>query len=77
MIAFNNLTNQTLTVFLGAVLSKRYTNPSSDIIYILAGLDNADAVFSNFVGMIDSVIRNGRNSKVRTVDEHELDVDLR
>lgn len=48
-----------MTVFLGCVLSKRYTNPSSDIISLLAGLDDADAVFSDFVLAIDSIIRNG------------------
>jgi hypothetical protein len=51
---------ETLTVFLGAVLRKRYTNPSSDIITILAGLHDADAVFSDLVATIDGVIRNGR-----------------
>lgn len=55
------LTTQTLTVFLGAVLNKRYTNPSSDIISVLAGLHDADAVFSDFVNALDSAIRNGRN----------------
>ncbi|KAG9711625.1 DUF1741-domain-containing protein, partial [Aureobasidium melanogenum] len=34
-----------LTVFLSKVFSKRYTNPSSDIIEVLAGLDNVDTVF--------------------------------
>ncbi|KAF2834607.1 DUF1741-domain-containing protein [Patellaria atrata CBS 101060] len=55
----------TLTVFLGAVLSKKYTNPSSDIISVLAGLHDADAVFSNFVGALDTVIRSGRNIHIR------------
>jgi hypothetical protein len=51
-----------LTVFLAAVLSKKYTNPSSDIITILAGLHDADAVLSDLVGTIDGVIKNGRSS---------------
>ncbi|KAF2017021.1 DUF1741-domain-containing protein [Aaosphaeria arxii CBS 175.79] len=55
----------TLTVFLGATLSKKYTNPSSDIISVLAGLHNADAVLSDFVATLDSVIRNGRNLTLR------------
>jgi hypothetical protein len=58
----DRLTNQTLTVFLGAVLNKRYTNPSSDIISVLAGLHDADAVISDFVTALDTTIRNGRNS---------------
>jgi hypothetical protein len=52
---------KTLTIFLGAVLNKRYTNPSSDIIQVLAGLHDADAVFSDFVAALDSGIRNGRS----------------
>src|ERR1700743_1685519 len=41
------LTNKTLTIFLGSVLSKKYTNPSSDIITVLARLHDADIVFSD------------------------------
>jgi hypothetical protein len=55
------LTGQTLTVFLDAALSKKYTNPSSDILSILAGLHDADAVMSDFVATLDTVIRNGRS----------------
>ncbi|KAE9978742.1 hypothetical protein EG328_001340 [Venturia inaequalis] len=55
----------TLTVFLGAVLNKRYTNPSSDIISVLTGLHDADTVFSDFVGALESAIRNGRNVPLR------------
>jgi len=55
------LPTKTLTVFLGAVLNKRYTNPSSDIISVLAGLHDADAVISDFVTALDTIIRNGRN----------------
>ncbi|KAF2762195.1 DUF1741-domain-containing protein [Pseudovirgaria hyperparasitica] len=55
----------TLTVFLGAVLSKRYTNPSSDIISVLAGLNDADKVLMEFVGVLESIIRNGRSMEVR------------
>ncbi|MCJ1408072.1 hypothetical protein MMC19_002145 [Ptychographa xylographoides] len=43
---------ETLTVFLAAVLSKRYTNPSSDIITVLAGLDEVDAIFSESSGRL-------------------------
>lgn len=52
-----------MTVFLGAVLSKKYTNPSSDILSVLAGLDDADAVLSELVAALDNIIRSGRNSE--------------
>ncbi|MCJ1476499.1 hypothetical protein MMC13_005165 [Lambiella insularis] len=55
----------TLTVFLAGVLSKRYTNPSSDIITVLAGLDQVDAVFSDFANAIETIIRTGRSLEVR------------
>lgn len=50
---------QTLTTFFSCVLPKKYTNPSSDIIGILAGLDQIDVVFTDFVGALDNIIRNG------------------
>ncbi|KAL1648048.1 hypothetical protein SLS58_002373 [Diplodia intermedia] len=55
----------TLTVFLGAVLSKKYTNPSSDILSVLAGLDDADAVLTELVAALDNIIRSGRNIQIR------------
>ena len=51
------LTAQTLTVFLGVVLAKRYTNPSSEIITVLAGLDDVDDVFLEFANAIETLIR--------------------
>ncbi|KAI9820691.1 MAG: hypothetical protein M1827_005060 [Pycnora praestabilis] len=59
------LTSQTLTAFLGGVLQKKYTNPSSDIIAVLAGLDQVDATFTEFVSSLDNLIRGGRNLDVR------------
>lgn len=50
---------ETLTVFLACVLKKKYTNPSSDVITVLAGLDEVDRVISDFVSMLDGIIRNG------------------
>jgi hypothetical protein len=61
-IADLEIINQTLSIFLSAVLSKKYTNPSSDIITVLAGLDHVDAVFTDFVGSLDHIVRNGRSS---------------
>ena len=57
------LTAQTLTVFLSVVLSRRYTNPSSEIITVLVGLDEVDACFLDFVDAIESVIRSGVSGK--------------
>lgn len=56
---------ETLTVFLDHALGKKYLNPSSDILSVLAGLHNADQVMSEFVGTIDAVIRNGRTAALR------------
>lgn len=55
------LTKQTLTVFLGGILAKRYTNPSADIITVLAGLNEVDTVFTDFANGIESTIRTGRS----------------
>ncbi|KAI9697298.1 MAG: hypothetical protein M1836_004862 [Candelina mexicana] len=55
----------TLTAFLGSVLSKKYTNPSSDIIAILAGLDHVDSTFTEFVNALDAIVRNGRSLPLR------------
>lgn len=51
---------ETLTVFLDAALGKKFTNPSSDTLLVLAGLHDADTVVSDFVATVDAVIRNGR-----------------
>ncbi|KAF2689655.1 DUF1741-domain-containing protein [Lentithecium fluviatile CBS 122367] len=56
---------ETLTVFLDGALGKKYTNPSSDIIAVLAGLHDADTVMSDFVATLDAVIRNGRSISLR------------
>ncbi|KAL9576003.1 MAG: hypothetical protein Q9212_007477, partial [Teloschistes hypoglaucus] len=49
----------TLTVFLGVVLAKRYTNPSSEIITVLAGLDEVDVVFLDFANGVENIVRSG------------------
>ncbi|RAL03983.1 ARMH3 family protein [Aspergillus ibericus CBS 121593] len=56
---------ETLTVFLVCVLKKKYTNPSSDVITVLAGLDEVDHAISNFVAVLDGIIRNGSNYDLR------------
>ncbi|CAG9944150.1 unnamed protein product [Clonostachys rosea f. rosea IK726] len=55
----------TLSVFLSSVLGKRYPHPSSDIISVLAGLDQVDTVFTDCVGALDGLIRNGQTLEVR------------
>jgi hypothetical protein len=52
-----------LTAFLGGVLTKKYTNPSSDVIEILAGLDQVDRRVSDLVKVIDDLVRKGGSSK--------------
>ncbi|KAK4131647.1 DUF1741-domain-containing protein [Trichocladium antarcticum] len=52
----------TLSTFMVAVLAKKYTNPSSDIIDLLAGLDHIDTVFAEFVAALESLIRGGRSA---------------
>ena len=54
-----------MTVFLDAALTKKYTNPSSDIIAVLTGLNDADAVMTDFVATLDMAIRGGRDSMYR------------
>ncbi|KAL8662540.1 MAG: hypothetical protein Q9168_008241 [Polycauliona sp. 1 TL-2023] len=49
------------------VLTKRYTNPSSDIIAVLAGLDQVDSCFLDFVNAIEHVIRSGGSK-----DPHDI-----
>ncbi|KAF1942030.1 DUF1741-domain-containing protein [Clathrospora elynae] len=56
---------ETLTVFLDAALTKKYTNPSSDIISVLAGLHDADTVMTDFVATLDTAIRSGRSMPLR------------
>lgn len=55
----------TLKAFLGAVLAKKYSTPTTDIINVLAGLDHVDTVFSDFVGGLDIIIRTGKSLELR------------
>lgn len=55
----------TVTAFLASVLPKKYTNPSSDIINVVAGLDHIDAVFTDFVAALDVTIKTGRTLDTR------------
>lgn len=55
----------TLATFLSAALAKKYNNPSSDVIDLLAGLDRVDAVLSDFVAALDQLLRHGRTPAIR------------
>ncbi|KPM41206.1 hypothetical protein AK830_g5334 [Neonectria ditissima] len=55
----------TLSVFLSCLLSKKYPQPSSDIMVVLAGLDHIDTLFTEFVSALDSIIRNGQSLEIR------------
>ena len=57
----DQLMTLTLTVFFSIVLTKKYTNPSSDIIEVLSGLDNVDAAFQDLVATLETAIKNGRD----------------
>lgn len=54
-----------MTIFLTSILGKKYTNPSSDVITVLAGLDEVDRVISDFVAILDGIIRNGKTREIR------------
>lgn len=62
---------QTLSVFLTSVLSKKYTNPSSDVITVLAGLDEVDRVISEFVAVLDGIIRTGSSRELPIFIAHK------
>ncbi|KAF5715795.1 UPF0588 membrane protein [Fusarium mundagurra] len=55
----------TLSVFLSCLLSKRYPQPSSDIMVLLAGLDQIDSVFTDFVSAVEAIIRNSKELQLR------------
>lgn len=56
---------QTLTAFLGIALNKKFTNPSSDIINVIAGLGQVDTVFTEFVSSLDYIIRHGKSCMLK------------
>ena len=68
---------QTLTVFFAVTLAKKYTNPSSDIIEVLAGLDSVDAVFAELVTTLDQTIKDGRTGKSNFLAVNTLRLTIR
>ncbi|SPO05117.1 uncharacterized protein DNG_07802 [Cephalotrichum gorgonifer] len=56
---------ETLAVFFSCVLSKKYAQPSSDIISVLAGINNVDSALTEFVGIMGGIIRSGKTLELR------------
>lgn len=54
-----------LTSFLSAALSKKYASPSTDIIEIVAGLQDVDKVMTDLVNSLNSVIDRGKSVSLR------------
>jgi hypothetical protein len=44
---------------MSSVLSKRYTNPSADIIEVLAGLNTFDKLMNDLSNSLDKIVKNG------------------
>ena len=57
---------ENLAGFLSAVFTKRYTNPSTDIIEVLAGLDAIDKLISDLVNGLEAIIRSSSSLAFRT-----------
>lgn len=57
---------ENLAGFLSAVFTKRYTNPSTEIIEVLAGLDAIDKLVSDLVNGLEAIIRSSSNPEFRT-----------
>lgn len=58
-----------MTVFFAVILAKKFTNPSSDVIEVLAGLDNVDTVFSDLVATLDQAIKDGRSGMKQPIGQ--------
>lgn len=55
---------ENLSAFLVAILAKRYSNPSTDVIEVLAGLENVDKVMTDLVNSLDSIISQPKSRQV-------------
>lgn len=56
---------ENLTAFLTAALAKKYTNPSTDMIEVLAGLESVDRVMSELVNALDTVVSKSQSVTFR------------
>ncbi|KAH0829536.1 hypothetical protein FOPE_10229 [Fonsecaea pedrosoi] len=59
--AFDNL-----TAFLCAVFTKKYTNPNTDVIEVLSGLDTIDRSMSDLVHILETTIRQADKDSLRS-----------
>ncbi|EXJ81768.1 hypothetical protein A1O1_07833 [Capronia coronata CBS 617.96] len=57
---------ENLTAFLCAVFTKKYTNPNTDVIEVLAGLDAIDKLMSDLVQTLETIVRLEAQEAVRT-----------
>ena len=57
---------ENLSAFLSAVFTKRYTNPSTDVIEVLGGLDSIDKLVSDLVNGLEAIIRQSAKSEFRS-----------
>lgn len=48
---------------MSSVLSKKYTNPSTDIIEVLAGLDMVDKLMNDLSSSLNVIIKTGPTGK--------------
>lgn len=55
-----------MTAFLCAVFSKKYPNPNTDVIEVLAGLDAVDKLMSDLVHGLEGIIRQSSKLSFRT-----------
>ena len=53
-----------MTGLFGGVLTKRFTNPSSDVIEVLAGLDEIDGAVTALVGCIYAALRQSDSGEL-------------
>ncbi|KAJ9605507.1 hypothetical protein H2200_010164 [Cladophialophora chaetospira] len=54
-----------LTSFLSAVFEKKYTNPNTDVIELLAGLNAIDGLMSDLVHNLEAIIRQSKEASLR------------
>ncbi|KAK6386048.1 hypothetical protein LTS17_001622 [Exophiala oligosperma] len=57
---------ENLTAFLCAVFTKKFPNPNTDVIEVLAGLDAIDQTMSDIVHGLESIIRQSTSDTLRT-----------
>jgi hypothetical protein len=51
---------------MGSVFTKKYTNPSADVIEVFAGLDAVDKLMSDLSSGLDLIIKTSNKGRLRT-----------